>query len=244
MISVVISWPDSFDFPYFRKNLSELQKYVDEVVVCFTVHGNHPLREWLTQHMPECRFLSDADAVHYPGDWRNKSTNWMIDNSKGDWLLSLEQDFFIKDYQNFFTKVKEAMQKYEAISFPEGQRWHPAFFLVKREVLEKTNRDFSVQGTDKDHFWYVTKQLKGLAQAYTDLNSIGLHYMDDWFHMAGLTENYFAPKPYYRMDDFHAYNDACAKLDLPISEYWRGEVERCSKEPRPEQQPIHIRKFL
>lgn len=242
MISAILSHPDSFDYPIYRKNLPLLLKEVDEVIVCFTQHGNHPLRDWLRTNMPGVTFL-DVENSNYPGDWRNKSTNYALDNAKGDWILSLEQDFFIKDYPHFFNTVKEATKKYEVITFHENQRFHPAFVLVKRDKLNGTGRDFSVMGQDKDHFWLVSKQLKGMC-TYTDLDHIGLKYMDDWFHMAGLTENYFAPKPYYRMDEFHAYNDACLALDLPISDYWRGEMERCKDVDRPEKLSLHIGKFL
>lgn len=244
MISAILSHPDSFDFPIFRNNLAELQKHVDEVIVCFTQHGNNPLRDWLTQNMPGVTFLSDEQGKQYPGDWRNKSTNLMVDTAKGDWILSLEPDFFIRDYDFFFSKVKNAMKSNEVISFAENQRFHPAFLLCKREVLDKTTRDFSVQGTDKDHFWLFTKQLKGIAKSYTDLNLIGLRNTDEWFHMGGLTENYFAPQPYYRLADFHSYNDACMNLNISMSEYWRGEMQRCSKAEHPVVESLHIKKFI
>lgn len=226
MISAILSWPDSFDFPVFRKNLSLLQKHVDEVIICFTQHGNHPLKDWLRTNMSGCKFLDDRDAQGYGGDWRNKSTNYMIDESKGDWILSLEQDFFIKDFEYFFTTVKRAMLSYEAISFQQGNRFHPAFLLVTREALGKTNRDFSTNGVNYDHFAMISAELKGSCR-HTTLENLGLVEGEEWLHLAGLTENYFSPTPYYRLPDFHVYNEACKEIN-PRNEYWVTEMNRCS----------------
>lgn len=246
MISTIILWPDSFDFPLFRKNLTQLQQYVDEVIICFTSHGNHSLKDWLRDNLPGCKLL-DADmyqAQQYGGDWRNKATNLMIDHAQGDWILSLEQDFLIKDYAHFFSTVKGTMDKHNVISFQENNRFHPAFFLVKKSELNKTSRDFSVQGEHKDHFWLVGHELKQKSPSYIMIDVLGLFEKRDWYHMGGLTENYFSSKPYYRLDEFHTYNDACLALDLPISEYWRGEMERCKDVDRPEKLSLHLGKFL
>lgn len=243
MISAIVSFPDSFDFPIFRSNLSRLRLFVDEIVICFTKHGNYPMRDWFKENMPYCTFLNDEDARGYPGDWRNKSTNLMIDRSNGDWILSLEPDFFIRDYSDFFLKIKEAMQKYNVITFYEGQRFHPAFLLVKRGTLNNTSKDFSVQGTHKDHFWLVSKDLKGFAN-YVDLPTLGLKEREDWFHMGGLTENYHAPQPYYRLPEFYAYNEACMKLDIPFHHYWKDEMERCSLKEHVDGDTEEIKRFL
>lgn len=233
MLSALISWPDGFDFPLFRKNLEKLKRHVDEVVICFTHHGNASLKEWLRQNLQGCVLL-DVDTytqLNYQGDWRSQSTNRMIDAAQGDWLLSLEQDFFIKDYDTFFSTVKKAMDNYDVIMFPETNRFHPACLFVKKDILKRTRRDFSTNGTGVDHFAMVTDDLKGMSR-YVDLHTLGLEERRDWLHMRGLTDNYFAPKPYFDSPSFHVYNNACLSI-TPISDYWMSEMIRCKKYEEP-----------
>lgn len=224
MLSCLVLWPDSFDYPLFRKNLPELQEKVDEVIICFTKHGNHSLREWIKKNTSGVKFINEEDSSYIEGDWRNKATNYLIDKAKGDWILFLEQDFFIRDYDRFFEKVKQAQKTYGLISFKEADRFHPAFFLIERQILEKITTDFSARGEGQDHFWYVSKQLEDRCD-FVDLNILDLHNTIDWIHMGGLTENYFAKKPYYKLDEFYAYNDACTQVET--SEYWGKEMLRC-----------------
>ncbi len=244
-ISIILSWPDSFDFPVWRSNVSKLRTYTKEIIVCFTSHGSNPIKDWIRQVLPQCTFL-DADtyqAQQYGGDWRNKSTNYMIDHASGEWILSLEPDFFIKDYEKFFTAVSEGMKTHNVITFEENQRFHPAFLLVKKDVVQKTHRNFSVMGQDKDHFWQFTKDIKGICDHKT-LQSLELLEGRDWIHMRGLVDNYFAPKPYFDLPSFHVYNDACRELDVPVNEYWWKEMERCSKAERLNIQTSTLKEFL
>ncbi|MGK3946786.1 hypothetical protein ABK046_51535, partial [Streptomyces caeruleatus] len=75
----------------------------------------------------------------YSGYWRNKATNYLIDQARGGWILSLEPDFFIKDYGRFFGKTKSSMWGVcDGVSFEEANRFHPAFFLFKKETLDRT----------------------------------------------------------------------------------------------------------
>lgn len=216
-ISAIISWPDSFDFPIFRKNLSLLQKEVDEIIVCFNQHGNYSLRLFLKDLMPNVKILDVENANgSYQGDWRNKSTKYMIDNATGDYILSLEQDFFIKDYPHFFNTVKNS--KTDIVCFMETNRMHPAFLLVKKDLVKDPGLDFSVMGQGMDHFALVTKALKNYS--YSSLESLGLVGKEDWYHLRGLTDNYFAPKPYFSLDEFYTYNIRCLNSDIPQIKYW------------------------
>jgi len=218
-ISVIVSWPDSFDFPIFRKNLSKLQEQVGQVMVCFNHHGNHSLRDFLTKFMPEVKFLY-VENSNYPGDWRNKSTKYMISQANNEYVLSMEQDFMISDYSHFFNTIKKS--KKDIVMFQEnnerGSRFHPAFLLCKKEYLDGPEIDFSVMGQGIDHFALATKKLKN--HDYISLQDLGLKEKEDWYHMRGLTDNQFAPKPYYALDEFYTYNIRCLNSGVDMSKYW------------------------
>lgn len=226
VISVICCWPTGFDFPLFRQSMPELLNYVDEVLIGFTKHGNYDLSGWIKAHLEGVRFFDDKCEDHSQ-DWRSRTTNLMLNQAKGDWILSLEQDFIIKSYPHFFHTVNKAMEKYDVIMFPEGLRFHPACLFVKKDLLLKTHRDFSVMGIGRDHFAQVSKELKGLTDKIITLQELDLLPDRDWYHYQGMTDNYFAPKPYFKLPEFYDYNEKC-KLVSPMSDYWRGEMVRCS----------------
>ena len=225
-ISVIVSWPDGFDFPLFRDSLSELKKHVHEIIICFNKHGNHSLRDWLKEEIDDVIFLDVESDDSLKGDWRSKSTNHMLNHATGDWILSLEQDFFIESYPHFFHTVKRNSHN-DVIMFEDGNRFHPACMFIKKETLLKTRRDFSVMGQGRDHFSAVSKELKGIG-TYITFQSLGLFNGEDWEHLQGLTDNYFAPKPYFNLPRFYEYNDDCKKVE-PMSIYWKQEMERCNE---------------
>lgn len=228
MISAITCFPNGFDYPIFRDKMPDLLDQVDEVLICFTKHGNYDLSPWIKHNMNYDDYVRYFDEpTDTSQDWRSRSTNLLINNAKGDWILSIEQDFLIFNYPEFFGKIKEAMPTHDVIMFTEGQRFHPAFLLVRTDILKKTKRDFSVMGDGRDHFHQITKELKGLNARAISLEELDLIDHHDYHHLAGLTENYFAPKPYYRLDEFYAYNDFCKSIE-PMSDYWRGEMKRCS----------------
>lgn len=226
MISVIVSWPDGLDFPVFRAKLPELLKHVGEVVISFNRHGHTSLRKWLKDHMQmDGVVLIDGENAPHGGDWRNKSTNAALDVARGDMILSLEQDFLIYDYDWFFGRVRQSSK--EIVGFRETNRLHPAFLLVSRRLLDSTHKDFSVMGTGQDHFAAVSSQL--LANKYDTLYGLGLTDGVHYKHLRGLSDNYFAPEPYFDLPSFCEYNQQCMELDIPMSEYWNSEMERCAK---------------
>lgn len=224
MISCLCIWPSGFDYPLFRDKLNELSTYVEDIVICFTSHGNYNLKPWLRENIHGVRFLDSDTFSHHPGDWRNKATNMMIDYAQGDTLLFLEQDFLIESYPHFFPIVKNAGS---LVTFEEGERFHPAFLLVDKSLSLKTSRNFSALEQGQDHFWLFSQELKVLATPRF-LPDLGLIEGKDWKHLRGVTENYFASKPYYDLPAFREYNEACQKI-TPMSDYWKEEMERCQQ---------------
>ncbi len=224
--SVIIVWPDSFDYPVFRSKLPELLSKVDEVLICFTQHGDYPMRLWLQQQMKHDKvsFLDAEAGSVFEGDWRNQATNLLLSKSKGEIIISLEQDFVIKDYGVFFNKVNRALHLSDVVKIQDGERFHPCF-LAWKKTLTPRDVDFSAMGSNKDHFYDMTEKLIKQKINIVELEDIDLFRGRDWFHIAGLTENYFASKPYYDLDTFYIYNDKCQKI--PTNEYWQQQMKRC-----------------
>lgn len=236
-ISALLPWPESTDYPYFRHSLPLLTQYV-KPTICITPQGGIPIMGDLLLDLTEhgCQVLRShqLSSDTYPGDWRNAATNHMIDSTTGEWILFMEQDFFIHDYPLFFHTVQNALLGNDIIMFEEGNRYHPAFLLVKRELVDKTSRDFSSGEVGMDHFAKFSQELKALKPLSMSLEQIGLQPGRDWWHMRGLTDNYFAPKPYFDLPSFYTYNWRCMSLSGGVQEKsWFDKMCRLNAEMPP-----------
>jgi hypothetical protein len=223
MINALIPWPESTDYPLFRQTLPQLSEWA-KPTICITPQGGTPLMGDILVELTQggCQVLRShaLSSETYPGDWRNATTNYMIDQTSADWVLFLEQDFFIKDYPHFFHIVKNSMENHDVIMFEEGNRYHPAFLLVKRVVINHVKRDFSAGEQGYDHFAHFSQEIRNLVspERIVSLQELDLLPQRDWWHMRGLTDNYFAPKPYFNLPEFVAYNEVC--LNTSVGRWW------------------------
>jgi hypothetical protein len=133
-ITSITPWPPSCDYPIFRRNLSKLKKHIDQVIVGLTDQQHKvDLKKWLGKNLK-------AELVSMPssmgkGDWRNVITHRMLKEVRNQWVLSLEQDFLIKDYDDFFSRVKTAARVNDVVTFQEGNRFHPGLLLCRKKAL-------------------------------------------------------------------------------------------------------------
>src|SRR5882672_4536291 len=158
-------WPTHIDYPLFRFNLKNYEKYFASI---WFVMSNHHMGVDYTNFIRSQ--FPDAHFVDYSGtfpDWRNGAINEALDQIKTDEpILFIEQDFLIKD-KTFFEKVFKDDENF--IYFTEGHRIHPAFALVKRELIEKTTKNFSANPPEGDHFY----KFFGELQRFTTPSYIG-----------------------------------------------------------------------
>lgn len=211
---VIVSWPHHMDYPLFRYNMQRFKKYFGNIYVTFTQNTmpDPHYNRFLIKNVPEIQFITPLDA---PGDWRDVSVNFILKNySKASHVLFLEQDFLIRD-RRFFEVVFTEFQ-YNFMYYQEGERIHPAFALVPREVIDKTSKDFSARPPLYDHFGLFFREVGELANG-VNIENIGLHDFEDYHHMAGFTQNYNCIKegqPLYRPEEFLSYNHYVQKVPV------------------------------
>lgn len=204
---VVIVWPSGCDYPLCRWQLQTYRSFFDKVIIATYTHGMPDFRDFLHQAMKRTDFI---DAGQDSVSWREKATLLALEKGKSDWVLFTEQDFIWKS-DHFLYKVIEAAQKFDVVGIRQGTRLHPCFLLVKREALEKTHKDFSVNGNGKDHFWNVSQEL--LAQkSFVDIRDLGLYEGVDWHHFSSLTWNLHRikdgdVKDFHEINEFLVYNN-------------------------------------
>lgn len=204
MPDVLVVQPLHLDFPVFRWNMERFKKYFRSITIVFSNHHieNQDLSNFIKDKMPFCTFVY---SIGDPIDWRNRAVNEGLDSMPQDgYVLFFEQDFLIKD-DSFFDKVLAVDSDF--IYFKENERIHPAFALVKRELVDKTSRDFSVFPPG-DHFYKFFNELLELTKG-VNIDDLLVKRKEDYVHMNGLSQNYmnFAYEdPFYEPANFLYYN--------------------------------------
>ena len=136
---LLIVQPLHLDYPLFRYNLARFEKYFASIWVALSNHHQEvDYSNFIRAQMPYANYVL---VKHVDLDWRNDAINETLNKIKtNEPICFMEQDFLIKD-DRFFEKIFTSGM--ELITFREGQRTHPAFAVISRELIEKTNRDFS-----------------------------------------------------------------------------------------------------
>lgn len=200
---LIVVHPDNVLFPPWMTWVVRHSNQFSQIHI--TIHKKH-IEGWdFTQDIKE--YFAPIKNVHiyeladdFSQDWRNRAINYCIDQSKSERVLFMEQDMFIKP-----DAFEEALDSTEdaVLTIIDG-RIHPCFLLAKRELIDKTSRDFSANPPAYDHFGKFTKEL-------TEIPGITTSYLKNrYFHMAGLTQNYtlvqIGQKPNHDIPDLVLYN--------------------------------------
>ncbi len=153
-------------------------------------------------------------------DWRDAAVNAALGASDAEWVWFTEQDFEVLD--PFFWNIVESHERCrDAVGTRQGQeRWHPCCLFVRRDVVDRTSRNFSVTAHG-DHFAYFGKELEELG---ADVESLD-HWPGPWYtHMAGLSHNHSLvdrDEPVtYRPDEFATYLYRCLARHDDLDAAW------------------------
>lgn len=207
--NIIVTYPIHLDYPLWRYNMVKYQDYFNSLVI---VLSNHHMgvdySNFIRVQLPFANFI---EAKGKDPDWRNGTVNEGLDLLPLDGhVLFLEQDFLFTE--GFLEKVLSDW--HDVIYFTEGKRIHPAFALVKRELIDKTSRDFSAYpDTYGDHFSKFFSELV-LGKNITELGGID---RENYFHMNGLSQEYMNfrnSQPFYNKDNFTYYNNECRYLPI------------------------------
>jgi hypothetical protein len=227
MIDLITVWPRHLDYPLFRRLVSRNRSHYQRLIVNFTgLTTSQTIEQYVRETLHHALFTTPTGAQ---GDWRHEATLRGLELSQAPYVLFIEQDFLIREPGLFFGRLQEAITGGKSlIGFKEHGRVHPACLLVKRDLLERTSKDFSAGEAGHDHFWCVTSELEALAELVT-LEVLGLERGRDWLHLAGLTHNYDlmlrgSPVNYYPTQ-FALYNLVCLRIGSHPE--FVGLMERC-----------------
>lgn len=229
---ILVVQPLHLDFPLWRCNMVKYKDYFRSLTIVFSNHYQEKdYSNFIRVQLPFAKF------VEYKGDkadWRNGAVNAGLDSMPDNgYVLFMEQDFFWKDEKFLKTvfSINEifGMPPINVITFSEDRRTHPAFAVVKREIVNKTRRDFSAVPPQGDHFHNFFNDIflgepgkrlynlsGGTNYTLSEMSKI-ITYKEDYYHLNGLSQNYHNYKLgelFYQEDQFLAYNDNCRYLPI------------------------------
>lgn len=210
--------PYSIDYPLWRETMAKHQAKFRKIINGFYQdYRRHDFKDFIVENTP---WAISVDAGNIEGDWRNWTVNKCLPLVTSDWVLFLEQDFVATD--EFWEKILEDANDYDVVGFtdvsnggasslqdsPEwqvGVRLHPAFILVRRELIDQTQKDFGAHPENNlDHFGTFTDDLRKLNPRF-----LNLFKYEGWKHYAGVYGNYMAVlagnRPFFNVEDFKEF---------------------------------------
>lgn len=151
------------------------------------------MEEFLRRTFPETWVTGHIIDWTTPNiDWRQAETEPCIELSDSEWILFLEQDFFTDDWDKLWKDVEEAMKTADMLGWWNQTAFpyiHPCFLLIKRELLDKTKKDFRAHPeiNGADHFSMITHEAQELKAKIITLQELGYKEWEDAFHGGGYT---------------------------------------------------------
>lgn len=205
-VDIIVVAPESVDYVYFRKFLHDIRYNFNEIIYVFTKDSSEfNYSSFITKDLSFVKFIHVENKSNR--DWRDIATNAGIECSNADKILFIEPDFKIDVSDLLNLNVTNSVVSYYDNAF----RIWPSFLLVKRDLLNKTNRNFSAGCFDQitrldsknfkipmiknkiteknilvDHFGKFTSDLLEMTDDFYFLNESNIKF----YHYAGITYNF------------------------------------------------------
>lgn len=157
-------------------------------------HGLVDFEEFAKIAIPET-WVKPVPIQYGVEDWRQAETDPALLHSDSEWLWFNEQDFFVRDWDKFYEDIEKAMKHADVIGWWNPTHFpyvHPSCLFIKREVFEKTSKDFrahpEINGCD--HFAMITRDAVQAGAKIVTLQDLGYKDWEDATHLGGLTYVY------------------------------------------------------
>jgi len=219
---LLICWIKHTDYPIFRMLLERHRKFFDKVIIYWSEHFRHiyfdKFIEEALSHL-DITFLPNIEYQYGKEDWRNVATHHMLKHSTNEWVCSIEQDWFAKDYSGLLEAVQKSAADADLIGWwqENNDYIHPSFWFIKRSVLEQTTKDFAAHD-EHDHFGWITHDVKKLGKKIVTTKQLGYKDFEDTFHLGGINQNYLNGLDegfvFHRPDIFYVYNYFCRQTPV------------------------------
>lgn len=211
---LIVSWPRHMDYPLWRQCIHEERgRFAKVIAVLTNMNVDKDYSNFIEQAMAGdgVTFITVPPAGSKE-DWRNVAVRRALKESNAPWVWFTEQDFIWNT--GFWECVGEASEKYSYMAAMVGDRVHPCCIFLRRDILNKTNKDFSVIRDVSDHFSRIQNDLTKEPRFEVP--------QELWFHFGGLSQNMLllmqGSRELYLPHDFTAYVRACQRVTVPMHE--------------------------
>ena len=215
-------------YPIWMKTVKKYRDFFGKILIHFSEHNRQPYFDHYIhtelQELGNIVFLDKANIDWSTQDWRNIATNEMLKYSTGEWVCSIEQDWFCRDWDKLLAECRRHMDSPAALfgwySLTAHSYVHPAFFFIRRAVLDQTSKDFGPHSeiSGSDHFAKITYDVEKLEQIVVGLNVGDVSSRSLAFHLGGVNQNYLDgihTGVFHREEIFYIYNYWSMKHNLP-----------------------------
>lgn len=215
------------EYPLWRSMLTKYRTLFKKIILYPSRHHGFIDEEvFMREVFPETWINNHYIDWAKAPDWRQEETMPLIEQSDAEWVLFLEQDFFVDNWDKLWKDIEKAMEYSDAIGWWNQTAFpylHPCFLLIKREVLNRTKMDFSAHPEIPgcDHFAMITRDLEAMGAMITKLQDLGWINWLNAFHLGGITYPYQNWKGdgtdvfgVGNIPAFYAYNEASRKVDI------------------------------
>lgn len=212
---LLVSWPRNCDYPLWRKFIRENRARFNEVIIVFTeTSSGDNFWDFVRQSM-----IPDGVTCLYspnPGsgqDWRDVAMHHALAHVRSEWIWFTEQDFY--PLGGFWEDVEWGRDSgNEVIAAFEGDRMHPCSIFIKRELLNRTTKNFGIVPGKSDHFGALQRDLEVLKKDVWTINPT------TYKHYNGLSQNfylgYLGQTPNYKLDEFQDYLRQCLDSGIEL----------------------------
>ena len=222
---VIVTWPRNADYPLWRKFIRDNRGGFNDVFVVFMQpNQGYNYMPFVVEAMTPDNIRGIISPNIQSGqDWRDVAVNAALEHSTAEWVWFTEQDFYLKEgfWQDVAKGIEDGM---EVIGIMDGDRLHPCSLMVKREVLEKTGKNFGIEPGRSDHFGIIQRQLSELGAR------TGIVTEDRYKHFAGMSHNWRmvsdANQPNYKPAEFLGYLRDCLHSGIELEPNWQKLAER------------------
>lgn len=228
---LMICWIKHSDYPIFRETLRKHRDFFGKIIIYWSEHFRVDYFDKFIQEdlqtLGNIEFLRSIEYDYSKEDWRNVATNYMLQLTDAEWVCSVEQDWFSQDWDELLAVTQKGMEASDLVGWYSGSGSaggyiHPAYWFIKRNLLEKTNKDFAAHNGE-DHFGHISQDAKKLGVKIFDIDKDGglkcnvdpeAHSM----HLGGVNQNYInGLNPdyiFHRPNVFMIYNYWCRKANV------------------------------
>ena len=184
------------DNPLFRQFLTKYRNKFNKIILYASRHhGVIDLEDFWREQVKETWISTNIDWTTPNIDWREVETLPCLEQSNSEWILFMEADFFVDDWDKLWDDIEKVMGEGDLIGWWNETNFpyiHPCFLLIKRELLDRTKKDFrahpEIDGCD--HFAMITRDTQELGAKIVKLQDLGWKEWENAFHMGGLTYPY------------------------------------------------------